>query len=297
MPLVEELFHRWLFVVYGRVVGHGTLGVMQVKLTVFCLAHFNIVQVREGNQGASAHAACNDDFADFTDDVVYIECREVSALACEHPLARKVKEALQGLGAGGSAAHYFKSASARANMRVVKCYVLSRGPGVHAVSKRVAPALFTVANDKVRQFFPGLAFDQWKRLNRLSFNRKSDPRAAHRNIHNLREVLPTCRSNKRAVIDTHIARARWYASTPQKPHRAHRLHFEHVPSNFLILGFFELTAQIFAHKVDIAEYRFRPGFAAVFLIKPPRVGAVENKFGELIGKVLLALMYERLNLL
>src|SRR3990167_4977364 len=126
MPLVEKLLHRWLFVVYGRVVGHGTLGVAHVKLAVFCLAHFNIVQVREGNQGASAHAACNDDFADFTDNVMYVEGGEVSALACEHPLARKVKEALQGLGAGGSAAHYFKSASARADMRVVKCYEIGR---------------------------------------------------------------------------------------------------------------------------------------------------------------------------
>src|SRR3989344_7207880 len=103
MPLVEELFHRWLFVVYGRVVGHGTLGITQVKLTVFCLAHFNVIQVREGNQGASAHAARNDDFADFTDDVVYIECREVSPSSCEHPLARKVEETLQGLrGRGGA---------------------------------------------------------------------------------------------------------------------------------------------------------------------------------------------------
>src|SRR3989344_7637525 len=104
-PFVHELCVGRLLLVDSGVIGDGAVRIGKIKLTFFCIAYLDIVEVGEADHGGAAYAACDDAFAYLADDVVRVDVAKPSSLAPQYPLARECKQAPQWLRARSFATH------------------------------------------------------------------------------------------------------------------------------------------------------------------------------------------------
>src|SRR3989344_3226442 len=79
IPLIEEGGHRRLLIICSGVVGHSSLGILKIELSVLSPSHFHIIKVGNGNQSRTTHSPGYNDFALHTYNIVDIQrCQSAS---------------------------------------------------------------------------------------------------------------------------------------------------------------------------------------------------------------------------